>query len=144
MNKVAKLLGVTGKNIANDISSFCEEMIRSEMELDELVSVYSEPLDTIIEEEMSRGNNYVGGEFKVSCLSSKYFELSFELYFQNPDKQWIKREGRSKPQSMTYFTRQAATELKEKESISFEIDPPSEKPIKAPVEKTVTIRKKEE
>ena len=144
MKKVAKLLGITGKNIADDISGFFEELIRPEMELEELAGIYSEPLDLIIEEETRRGNNYVGGEFKISCLSNDSFDLSFELYFQNQDKQWIKREGRSKPQSMAYFTQKASAEVKEKESISVEIDPPTEKPVKTPVEKTVTIRKKEE
>lgn len=119
---IAKGLEFAAESIFSAFSGFG----KAKMGLEELAQVYSEPLDNLILKAMKSGLKYAGGSFNVKYLSDTTFETSYELYFQNEKKEWIKKEAKSKPQPIDYLNEDAEKELKEKEKVSFEIDPPKE------------------
>ena len=132
-NLLENLLGgVSGDPIAKGLEFAAESIFsafsglgKASMDLEELAQVYSEPLDNLIMQEINNGLKYAGGSFNVKCLNDTAFETSYELYFQDKKKEWIKKEAKSKPQSMEYLKTDAIKELKEKQTVSFEIDAPN-------------------
>ena len=94
------------------------------MELDELAEVYSKKLDSTIRDEQSKKLKYVGCSFKISYANEKYFNLSFELYFQNENDEWVKKDAKSNPQKTEYLSEKALAELRAKKEIVYEIDEP--------------------
>ena len=108
----------------NIVETFLGAFISSNMEIDELAKVYSEELDKIILKEMDNNLSYVGGNFHMDYINEKTFGLSFELFFQDENKEWVKKAATSKPQPKNYLTYDAFAELRESKKISFEIDPP--------------------
>ena len=129
-----------GKNSdANDaVDAFLSVIIKQDMEIDELAKLYSPKLDEIIRKEMANKLSYVGGTFKIDYLNEKSFELSFELFFQDGEKNWVKKESKSKPQPIEYLSKTAVDELNKEKNISFEIDPPKPEEPKQKVRKMPT------
>ena len=125
---------IFGKNDSDDetvIESFLSVVIKRDMEIDELAKLYSAKLDEIIRKEISNNLSYVGGTFNISYLDEKAFELSFELFFQDAEKDWVKKESKSTPQPISYLTENAVKELRAEKVISFEVDPPKiQEPLK--------------
>lgn len=120
----SRLFGKDDSDNASAIDNFLSVVIKRDMEIDELAKLYSPKLDDIIRKEMSNGLDYVGGNFNLAYLDEKTFELSFELFFQDAEKNWVKKESKSKPQPIIYLTETALKELRMEKLISFEIDPP--------------------
>lgn len=125
------LLGPFGATAAEVIDTFLNVIIKPNMELDEIAKVYSEKLDGTIFDEQAKGNKYVGGTFKILYANERYFNLSFELYFQDKNDEWVKKDSKSKPQKTEYLSEKALSELRSKKEITYEIDEP-EPPKTAP------------
>ncbi len=128
----SRLFGKDNESINNAVESFLSVIINPDMGIEELAKLYSSKLDEIILKEMSTNLSYVGGTFNIAYLSEKSFELSFELFFQDADKEWVKKESKSKPQPMNYLTEEASKELLNEKTISFEVEPPK---VKKTIEK---------
>ena len=120
----SRLFGKDDSDTENVIDSFLSVVIKRDMEIDELAKLYSAKLDEIIRKEISNNLSYVGGTFNISYLDEKAFELSFELFFQDAEKDWVKKESKSTPQPINYLTENAVKELRTEKVISFEVDPP--------------------
>lgn len=97
------------------------------MELEQLAELYSESLDDLIIRERKLNHNYVGGEFIIKYLNDKLFLTSYEMYFQDENKEWLKKSGESKPQELINLTEKAIKILKTDKKVIFEINPPEEK-----------------
>ena len=117
-----KLFGVFNITTANVVDTFLSVIISKDMELDELVAVYSKKLDGIIIDQKRKGLSYVGGTFKISYYSENFFYLSFDIYFQDENDELVKKSSKSKPQSTEYLTDKALSELRGKKEIIYEID----------------------
>lgn len=133
------LFGAFGANTTNVVDTFLSVIIKTHMELDEIAKIYSEKLDSIIRDEQSKDLNYVGGTFKISYANEKNFHLAFELYFQDKNEEFVKKESKSKPQSTEYLSEKALTELRAKKEISYEIDEPE--PVKSEPQTEPEVRK---
>ncbi len=118
------LFGAFGASASNVVDTFLSVVIKPNMELDELAEVYSKKLDSTIRDEQSKKLKYVGGSFKISYANEKYFNLSFELYFQNENDEWVKKDAKSNPQKTEYLSEKALAELRAKKEIVYEIDEP--------------------
>lgn len=102
-----------------------ENLLRHEMSLDEIAKVYNDELDKmIIAEVNSTGKTYVGGAFYIRYIDDTSFGMSVEMYFQNEKKEWSKKANESKPQSVKFLNLEARNELREKQEVKYEIDPP--------------------
>ena len=117
-----KLFGVFNITTANVVDTFLSVIISKDMELDELVAVYSKKLDGIIIDQKRKGLSYVGGTFKISYYSENFFYLSFDIYFQDENDELVKKSSKSKPQSTEYLNDKALSELRGKKEIIYEID----------------------
>ena len=117
-----KLFGVFNITTANVVDTFLSVIISKDMELDELVAVYSKKLDGIIIDQKRKGLSYVGGTFKISYYSENFFYLSFDLYFQDENDELVKKSSKSKPQSTEYLNDKALSELRGNKEIIYEID----------------------
>ena len=127
----SRLFGKNDPDTENVMDSFLSVVIKRDMEIDELAKLYSAKLDEIIRKEISNNLFYVGGTFNISYLDEKAFELSFELFFQDAEKAWGKKESKSTPQPISYLTENAVKELRAEKVISFEVDPPKiQEPLK--------------
>lgn len=120
----SRLFGNDNSDAENVIESFLSVVIKRDMEIDELAKLYSAKLDEIIRKEIGNNLSYVGGTFNLSYLDEKSFELSFELFFQDAEKDWVKKESKSTPQPISYLTDNAVKELRTEKVISFEVDQP--------------------
>ena len=130
------LFGAFGANTTNVIDTFLSVVIEPNMALDEIAKIYSAKLDGIIRNEQAKGLKYVGGTFKISYADEKYFNLSFELYFQDENDEWVKKDSKSKPQKVEYLNDDALAELRAQKEIIYEIDEP-EPPKVDPKSETV-------
>ena len=128
------LFGAFGATTSNVIDTFLSVIISPNMELDELAEIYSKKLDSIIRDEQAKNLSYVGGTFKISYADEKFFNLSFELYFQDRDGDYVKKGAKSKPQSTEYLNEKALEELRGKKEIIYEIDEPEEPKTSAQTE----------
>lgn len=118
------LFGAFGAKTDDVVNTFLSVIIGTNLELDELAKIYSEKLDGIIRDEQAKGLNYVGGTFKISYADEKFFNLSFELYFQDEKDEWVKKAAKSKPQKIDYLNAKAVDELRAQKEIVYEIDEP--------------------
>lgn len=114
-------------DIPNAIIKSLDSAIRPKMELDEIKNIYTSPLDKVIlRYERKTGNTFISGDFKVAYIDDEYYEVSYDLYFQDNKRQWIKQSSKSMPiNSEKYLKPEAIKELCEKKTIIYEINPPS-------------------
>lgn len=120
--RLKSLFGTFNVTPSNVVDTFLRVILSTDMELDELAAVYSKKLDGIIRAQQTKGLSYVGGTFKISYYSELYFYLSFELYFQDENDEWVKKNSTSEPQSTEYLNDKALLELRGKREIVYEID----------------------
>ena len=132
--------GAAAENILNGISSVFDVILNPNMSIDELAGVYSAKLDEMIVAEEAKKLKYVGGSFDVECINAVQFQASYELYFQDEKKEWVKKNAKSKPQNLSLLKPMAAAELRQKKKVSFDIEPPDEKVVKEQVKKDVPLR----
>lgn len=125
MKRLSNLFGAYGAIAEQVVEGFLGLVLKSNMSISDLSEVYSEKIDDIIREELRKGLKYVGGVFAICYVNQAAFEMSYELYFQNAKKEWIKKEAKSSEQKMEYLTQEAKEELEKEKKISFEIDPPN-------------------
>ena len=134
------LFGAFGATTSNVVDTFLSVIISPNMELDELAKIYSAKLDGIVRNEQAKGLTYVGGTFKIFYADENFFNLSFELYFQDENDEWVKKDAKSKPQKTEYLNDNALAELRAQKEIVYEIDEPE--PIApAQVPPTPAVRK---
>lgn len=110
------------------VVSVFDVILKPNMELTEIAKIYGTRLDEMILSEEKKGLTYVGGSFNIIYVNVAAFETSYELYFQDKKKDWVKKEAKSKPQKMSFLKPDAQTELLKAKKVSFEIDPPSPPP----------------
>ncbi len=116
------------KNIGTILGEFAKElfseMLKKEMTLEELSYIYSDKLDQFIMQEEDKKNKYVGGEFKIYYINEKSFGVSFELYFQGSNKEWIKRDAKSQPMDIIVLNKEAVSILEKEKAVCFEVNAP--------------------
>lgn len=109
----------------NTITSIFDVILKPNMELEEIAKIYGTRLDEMIIAEEKNDLTYVGGSFNIRYINEAAFETSYELYFQDKEKEWVKKEAKSKPQKTSFLKVNALAELRQAKKVSFEIDPPS-------------------
>ena len=103
MKRLSNLFGAYGAIAEQVVEGFLGLVLKSNMSISDLSEVYSEKIDDIIREELRKGLKYVGGVFAICYVNQAAFEMSYELYFQNAKKEWIKKEAKSSEQKMEYL-----------------------------------------
>ena len=80
-------------------------------------------VDRIKEQAVDEGLGFVGGKlnFTPSEQETDDISVSFELYFQDPDEQWLKIGGDCNLPASA-FTYGAVGEIMQKKKISFEVE----------------------
>ncbi|MBE6092367.1 MAG: hypothetical protein E7201_04210 [Selenomonas ruminantium] len=120
-----------GSNVLSEITNMAKELFPPNMSLDDLRTVYSKPLDMVIlETENKTGHIFVGGEFRINYIDPIYFGCSYELYFQDASKKWIKTSSQSNPIRQKLLSEETRNELLVNKELKFDIDKPSDE-IKA-------------
>ncbi|MBR3722498.1 MAG: hypothetical protein IKN12_06990 [Selenomonadaceae bacterium] len=127
------------ETVINGIASIFDVILKPNMTIEELAGVYSDKLDEIILKEKANNLQYVGGSLNVNCVNAAQFEVAYELYFQDKNKEWIKKEAKSKPQNLSYLKPESAAELRQKKKVTFEIEPPEEKSDNKQGKKDVSV-----
>ena len=67
-----------------------KNLLFPDMSLDEVAEKYSPRVDEVIAKNEADDLKFSAGKFKIACVDDKSFALSYELYFQDADKNWIK------------------------------------------------------
>ena len=127
-DEIIDLLNTNIEDLPNVLSQKLDKLLIPKMDLDEIKNIYTQSLDKIIiRHEKETNNTYVSGEFKVSYLDEKYYEVSYDLYFQDKNEKWIKMSSKSNPiSSERRLKPEAIAELRDKKTVAYEIFPPSE------------------
>ncbi len=128
IDEIIDLLNTDINDLPNVLSQKLDKVLIPKMDLDEIKNIYTAPLDKIIiRHEKETNNHFISGEFKVTYLDEKYYEVAYDLYFQNPNEKWIKMSSKSKPINIERKLKpEAIAELREKKNIVYEINPPSD------------------
>lgn len=94
--------------------------------LNDIARLYSKASDEIIIKTLEKEKfKYGGGKFHIKNLeNNKEIEVSIELYFQDDNDNWIKKENKDLI-SADEFTEEALEELKKKKEITYNIEEPS-------------------
>lgn len=112
-------------SIIKDIIEFIGKLFsQKETSLDEFVEKFSNQTNKMIADEISKGNVYGGGRFYVKCQDNTHFKCNFELYFKTPQDEYLKMEGTKEDISFDCLVEADRNELKQKQSIVYEIDAP--------------------
>lgn len=121
MNGASKVV----ETAVSGITSVFDVILKPNMDLVELAKIYNTRLDEIILTEEKNGSSYAGGSFHIIYINEAAFETSYELYFQDKSKEWLKKEAKSKPQKISFLKETARNELRQAKKVSFEIDAPN-------------------
>lgn len=116
-----------GKNVLADLMKSITKMLNSSMELDEFSKIYTKQVDgVILSEEEKTGNKFKGGEFKIFHINDRTFGLSYSLYFHDGKEGWTKMTAKSEPMDNYYLSDEALQELREKMTIVYEVEQPTD------------------
>lgn len=106
------------------IKKIFEILFKHNMELEELIKKCSKKIDEKILIEKEKGLKYLGGTVKIKYDENNLsVNVSFELYFQDKNKNFFQTDGLIKYKA-EYLSEKAIKKLKNKEYIEFEIDEP--------------------
>ena len=104
-----------------------------EMDIDEAAKFYTEKLDAYMMSAKTRAQDaLIAGQLTFQYVDEQVFLIKLDLYYPNPDGQWMQESSQTMRQ-LKYLKPAAAAELREKKEISFEIDPPEEAAETQPV-----------
>ncbi len=87
------------QNLIETAFDSLKEIFRPNMSLDEVAETYSPIIDDIIKKYEKENVTFSAGKFKISRVDEKKFNLGFELYFQDAEKNWSKVAKTSNPMS---------------------------------------------
>lgn len=132
---ITKLGAKLTKEVVNSFFDAFDDLFKSNMDLTDIAKLCGKRLDEIILNEEKNGLSYSGGMFHINYLNEVSFETAYELYFQDENKEWVKKEAKSKPQKMSFLNETSQTELRKNNKVSFEIDPPNRQGINTDSEK---------
>jgi len=121
---ITKLGAKLSAQVVNNFFDAFDDLFKSNMELTEIANIYGKRLDEVILSEEKNGLTYAGGMLHINYLNEVSFETAYELYFQDQNNEWVKKEAKSKPQKMNFLNETSKAELQKNNKVSFEIDPP--------------------
>lgn len=115
------------KEIIVAVKDFIKEILRPNLELDEMADMYSPKLDELIRSYQRQGMEYAAGKFRIVHVNEKQFAVSFELYFKDDKGKWQQISNMSEAQDVAYLTEKARETLRTKRVIAWPVDAPSDK-----------------
>lgn len=96
--------------------------------LESFASSCIESMDKALIDELKNTKlEYIGGELKLYYIDERYFGIVIFLYFKNEEQKFIKRKYENKYNNKHHLTEEDFNKLKEKQTIMFELEPPSTK-----------------
>ena len=102
-----------------------KEIFRPNMSLDEVAENYSPIIDDIIKKYEKEGVTFSAGKFKIGCVDEKNFNLGFELYFQDDQKNWSKVAKTSNPMdAQEWLSPEAWQELQSVKEKVYDVEAP--------------------
>lgn len=120
------LIQKKSKKESEDFGSIIDKMFNKltlKVSLDEIVKKYSETVDEfILETEKENDLNFVGGKFKMKFLEED-IGVIIECYFQNREKQWIKKHSENK-MNIDIVDGLSLQRLKKENEFEFNIEKP--------------------
>lgn len=122
----------TGENLikfSDKMLAVASEVLRSfpigKLELEDLSKIYSVPIDKLIRDKLLKGNQYGTGRFVIEYVDEKYFKLSYQLYFLQPqDAKWLVVSATSDKQDSNYLSREARMVLHADKRIEYTVKEP--------------------
>lgn len=95
--------------------------------LEKFASLYNKSIDDyILKKENEFDQKFISGSLKLYYINKQFFGLVILLYFQDKNKEFIKTEYKKEGLNVLRLNQKAFTELKEKQTIQFEINKPEE------------------
>ena len=95
--------------------------------LEKFASLYNKSIDDyILKKENEFDQKFISGSLKLYYINKQFFGLVILLYFQDKNKEFIKKKYKKEGLNVLRLNQKAFTELKEKQTIQFEINKPEE------------------
>lgn len=102
--------------------------------LENFASLYNKSIDDyILKKENEFEQKFISGSLKLYYINKQFFGLMILLYFQDKNKEFIRTEYKKEGLNMLRLNKKAFIELKEKQTIQFEINKPEKKINKADI-----------
>ena len=96
--------------------------------LENFASLYNKSIDDyILKKENEFEQKFISGSLKLYYINKQFFGLMILLYFQDKNKEFIRTEYKKEGLNMLRLNKKAFIELKEKQTIQFEINKPEKK-----------------
>lgn len=93
--------------------------------LENFASLYNKSIDDyILKKENEFEQKFISGSLKLYYINKQFFGLMILLYFQDKNKEFIRTEYKKEGLNMLRLNKKAFIELKEKQTIQFEINKP--------------------
>ena len=103
---------------------FLKEILRPNLDLENILDMYSPKLDDIIRDCQRQGLKYAAGKFRILRVREKEFAVSFEMYFKDKDDKWQKVSNMSETQDASCLTEEAWKTLQERRILDWPIEAP--------------------
>lgn len=109
------------ENFMNTVDKILGLLPAGKVDLEDLVKIYSDPMDKLIMKRESEGNIYGAGGFYINYISETQFQLQYKLYFKNPENKWIEISSSSSNQNMGHLTDNARKRLQNEQIIKYPV-----------------------
>ena len=121
------LENITKEDISKILSEISTTPKEVKFDIEEFQEIFSEKVNKIIlDKEAKTGEEYISGIFNLTYIDEKYYQCSFELYFEDKDGKINSSSAESDKQDISKLTETAIAELKAEKIIKFEIPNPTE------------------
>lgn len=117
------------KNIDDVMQSITDALLLKKSNLEELAESYSHATDTsVLETQKNERLTFIAGNLSIKIIEevTGNIEVLAELFFQDAENEWIKKELKSKIR-LTCLTDEALEKLKHEKIVKYKITPPQEK-----------------
>jgi len=114
----------TVKSIDEILKAISDSILLKKNSLDEMAELYSKGTDLFISQtEINESLSFVGGSFILQVVGECDFEAIAELFFQNSNKEWVKKELKS-PVHPSSLTSEASKRLINDKLIKYKVASP--------------------
>jgi len=126
MSIVNQIKGSTDivKSLDEILQTITDTILLKKNSLDELAELYSKGTDLFISQtEINESLSFVGGSFTLQAVEKRAFEAIAELFFQNNNKEWVKKELKS-PVHSSSLTSEASIQLTNDKLVKYKVEAP--------------------
>jgi len=127
MNTVDIINNKISAGLDEIFQAVADKILLKKNSLDGLAELYSKGTDVFISQtEENESLSFVGGNFTLQLIEKGEkcsFEAKAELFFQDNNKEWVKKELKS-PVHSASLTSEASRQLKVDKAVSYKVEAP--------------------